>query len=304
MASLFLIAEALGRQRSAMVALTFAAAVMVGVSPYILGDASFQLSFLAMAGLIFITPVFHSLGRRFVAARLGEEGLVVSLANLSVAALSATLGAIIAVWPVIAYYFGLFSLAGPLATFLMAPALPVVIILGSLAALLGLAVPAVAQAVGWLAWPVLSYMIAVAGGWGAPSGAAVAVAAVSPGFIAGYYIVLAAAVWLHARWQRLRSLLSGTSGLMKSGFGLAGLSRGARWAVVPLLVLAVLMTFTAATMPDDDLHVSFLDVGEGDAILIQKGSRQILIDGGPSPQAITLALGGEMLSGTALSTSS
>jgi competence protein ComEC len=45
MASLFLVAEALGRQRSAMVALTFTAAVMVGVSPYILGDASFQLSF-------------------------------------------------------------------------------------------------------------------------------------------------------------------------------------------------------------------------------------------------------------------
>ena len=64
MASLFLVAELLGRQRSAIVALTLAAAVMVGVSPYILGDASFQLSFLAMAGLIFLSPVFRNLGRR------------------------------------------------------------------------------------------------------------------------------------------------------------------------------------------------------------------------------------------------
>jgi competence protein ComEC len=64
-----------------------------------------------------------------------------------------------------------------------------------------------------------------------------------------------------------------------------------RWVVPPLLVAAILASVTAATMPDDNLHVSFLDVGEGDAILIQRGSQDILIDGGPSPQAICLGLG-------------
>ncbi len=45
-------------------------------------------------------------------------------------------------------------------------------------------------------------------------------------------------------------------------------------------------------MPDDKLHVSILDVGQGDAILVQTPSHQtILIDGGPSPQAIGLELG-------------
>ena len=47
-------------------------------------------------------------------------------------------------------------------------------------------------------------------------------------------------------------------------------------------------------MPDDKLHVSFLDVGQGDAILIQKGNQQVLVDGGPSPQAINLGLGNKM----------
>lgn len=44
-------------------------------------------------------------------------------------------------------------------------------------------------------------------------------------------------------------------------------------------------------MPDDNLHVSFLDVGQGDAILIQTPDYQnILIDGGPDPQKINLEL--------------
>jgi competence protein ComEC len=34
-----------------------------------------------------------------------------------------------------------------------------------------------------------------------------------------------------------------------------------------------------------------LDVGQGDAILIRQGNFEVLVDGGPSPQAISLALG-------------
>jgi competence protein ComEC len=60
------------------------------------------------------------------------------------------------------------------------------------------------------------------------------------------------------------------------------------------MVMAVLVSYTAATMPDDDLHVSFLDVGEGDAILVRKGNQQILIDGGPGPRAVNLEMGKQM----------
>jgi competence protein ComEC len=295
MASLFLIAEALGRQRSAMVALTFAAAVMAGINPYILGDASFQLSFLAMAGLVFVFPVLRTCGRQLIAARLGEEGALVSFAGVTVDTLSASLGAVIAVWPLIAYYFGVLSFVGPLATFLAFAALPVIILAGALTAAIGLVSLSVAQVVGWLAWPFLTYMILVARGLAAPSVSSLNVSSISPGFIAGYYVVLAAAIWFHARWQRLRNLMSGAAGVMKAGANFSfGLSRSIKWAIVPLLVLALLVSYTAVTMPDDDLHVSFIDVGQGDAIFIQKGSQQILVDGGPSPGAITMALGRRM----------
>jgi len=105
MASLFLSAELLGRQRTAITSLAFAAAVMVGIDPPILFDAAFQLSFLAIAGLIFITPPLRELGSRAVKATLGEKGVAVSLANIVSDGFSVTLAAVIAVWPLIAHYF-------------------------------------------------------------------------------------------------------------------------------------------------------------------------------------------------------
>ena len=61
------------------------------------------------------------------------------------------------------------------------------------------------------------------------------------------------------------------------------------WAGPALnLIFAVLTTLAAFSMPDNRLHVSFLDVGQGDAILIQTPNHQdILVDGGPSAQTIS-----------------
>jgi len=67
-----------------------------------------------------------------------------------------------------------------------------------------------------------------------------------------------------------------------------------KWLVLSLAVAAVVVSFLAVSLPDDRLHVSFLDVGQGDAILVQKGSQQVLVDGGPSPQAVCLGLGEQM----------
>jgi competence protein ComEC len=51
-----------------------------------------------------------------------------------------------------------------------------------------------------------------------------------------------------------------------------------------------------ATLPDGRLHVAFLDIGQGDAVLITlpSGSRQVLIDGGPSATELNWRLGQEM----------
>lgn len=40
------------------------------------------------------------------------------------------------------------------------------------------------------------------------------------------------------------------------------------------------------SLPDDQLHLVFCDVGQGDAILIYQGSTQILVDGGPNQDVL------------------
>jgi competence protein ComEC len=297
MASLFLSAELLGRQRTAITSLAFAAAIMVGINPQILWDASFQLSFLSMAGLIFLSPPLMALGRRAVSKTIGEEGIGVSLANIVTDSFSVTLAATIAVWPVIAYYFGIVSLVGPLATFLALPALSGIIVIGALAGLIGLFALPVAQVIGWVAWPFISYMLLIVTGFASLPISSIKIGSVDTTVIVVYYSVLAVAIWLVRQRKGLREKMAKAKNWLMSGvsksFGLV-FRLPKRWVMPPLLVIAILASFAAATMPDDKLHISFLDVGEGDAILIQKGNQQVLIDGGPGSQEVTLGLGNRM----------
>jgi len=295
MASLFLTAELLGRQRSAIAALVFAAAIMVGVSPYILGDAAFQLSFLAMAGLVFLFPPLRSLGRKAVKAAIGEEGAAATAAGFASDSLSVTMAAVIAIWPVVAYYFGIISFVGPLATFLLLPALPVVILAGAFAGIAGLIFLAAGQVIGWLAWLFLSYMLAVADWLAASPLAFIEVEPVAPLWLWLYYAGLTSAIIL-GRKIRAGGMPKVAAGLRSGASRSMSLvnPRNVKWVVPPLATMAVMVWFIAATMPDDKLHVSFLDVGQGDAILIQQGAQQVLVDGGPGPQQVNLELGRQM----------
>ena len=297
MASLFLAAELVGRQRTAITSLAFAAAIMVGFSPQILWDASFQLSFLAMAGLIFIAPPLMNLERKAVSQTIGEEGIGVALANIITDSFSVTLAATIAVWPLIAHYFGIVSLAGPLATLLALLALPAIIATGALAGLIGLVFLPLAQAIGWVAWLFISYMLLVVNGFASLPLSSLEVGPVGTTVIVVYYSALAVAIWLISQRKGLREKMSGAKNWLMSAAGKSPefASRlPKKWVIPPLLVIAVLASVAAASMPDNKLHISFLDVGEGDSILIQKGSQQVLVDGGPSPQALTLGLGDKM----------
>jgi competence protein ComEC len=295
MGSLFLIAEYLGRQRSAIIALAFAAAVMVAIDPNLLWSVSFQLSFLAMAGLVLFYPRFQAWGRKGVAALFRNRDALMTTGSMITDVFAASLAAVIVVWPLIAYNFGIVSLVALPATFFSLPALPFIIVTAALVAFVGLFALFAAQILGWLAWLFLSYLVFLVQGFDALPHSSLQVTTVSIWHIWGYYVILAGVIaCLHYREQLANFFSRLTSGIKKIAAGIprphVGFSM--KWLVLPVLVIAILIWSVALTIPDGKLHVSFLDVGQGDAILVQTPIGQnILIDGGPDPQKISLELG-------------
>jgi competence protein ComEC len=297
MASIFLIAELLGRQKNTFAALSLSAAIMVGINPDTLFDVSFQLTYAAMLGLIFIASPLNNFIHQAIFKKLGEEGLKIKTLILVSDSLFVSLGAILAVWPIITFYFGTFSILGPLATLLIAPSLPLIIILGSATALAGLFSPPLAQGIGWITWLPLSYMLGMVNVFANLPFAAIHTGKINSFWIFIYYAILILVFLFKLKIKKtinlIKTIIDKINNVYKTVSNLF-IKLPVRLAIIPLLVAAFLTSYTAATMPDEYLHVSILDVGEGDAVLIQNGTQNILIDGGPSPQAVCSGLGAKL----------
>jgi competence protein ComEC len=208
MASLFLTADIVGRQRSAMVAIAFAAAVMVTSYPQILWTASFQMSFMAMVGLIFIAPLFQAMGNKAIKLRWDEDRTSAPFAPFISDSFSISLGTIIGVGPLIAYHFGIISFTGPPANLLTLPTLPAIIVTSALTGGIGLIALPVAQVIGGIAWLFLSYLLVVVNAFATIPSSFIEVSPVSPKLIGGYYLLLGLGIWLYNR--RRGSRLSAT----------------------------------------------------------------------------------------------
>ncbi|MFA5387657.1 MAG: ComEC/Rec2 family competence protein [Candidatus Paceibacterota bacterium] len=149
MASLLLFAQYLGRQNTSWRAMILAAAIMLSLNPLLLRyDAGFQLSFLAVGGLIFLSPIIKE-SIKFV-----PEEKFLNIKEI----LAQTLAAQAATLPLIVYNFGCVSLVSPLSNILIVPAIPLIMALGFVFVLAGLICPWL----GWiLSWPVF-FLLAIA----------------------------------------------------------------------------------------------------------------------------------------------
>ena len=289
MASVFLLAELLGRQKMAIPALTASAAIMVGLDPQVLWSVSFQLSFLAMSGLIMIAPLFQDLTRNFVSQRWGEEGWAARFILPITDSFSVSLGSVIFIWPIVAYNFGVLSLVGPLTTFLISPALTPIIILCSLTAVIGLVSAPAAQVVGWSSWLFLTYMLDMIKIFAALPLVALQTGALNLNWVRLYYTLLALGLIIKSNFRRVPLLWTALKNKIAPAEVL--FSRVPKqYIILPLLVIAVITSSMVVALPDSCLHVSFLDVGEGDAILIQAAGQNVLVDGGPGPLEIAREL--------------
>lgn len=279
MGGLSIFAAQIGRRQNGLNSLAFVAALMALHDPHVLWDVSFQLSFMATLGLIlYADPLqgwFAALAaRRLPAAWVGRvSGPVGEYFLFTLAAQLTTL-------PLILYYFRRLSLASLLANPLILPPQPAVMVLGGLAALLGLAWLPLGQLVAYAAWPFIVYTIRVVEVLAQLPGGALALGRFSPLWLVAFYALLFAGT---AWGGRLRSWLAARWG---------SASRLALPALTGVTLLALLVWRSALAAPDGRLHITMLDVGDGDAFLIQAPTgRTVLIDGGPSPSKLADALG-------------
>ncbi|OGV89437.1 hypothetical protein A2Z41_00405 [Microgenomates group bacterium RBG_19FT_COMBO_39_10] len=60
----------------------------------------------------------------------------------------------------------------------------------------------------------------------------------------------------------------------------------AKIILISLVLIIGLIWSAILSLPDNQLHLVFCDVGQGDATLIYQGSNQILIDGGPDQRVL------------------
>lgn len=127
MGALFLSSQYFGRISSAERLMSFALTLMLFFNPLLLRyDVGFQLSFLAVAGLIYFAPIFLKLFKNLP----NFLGFRINLAS--------TLSAQAFTLPVLLYNFGQFSLIAPITNVLILPAIPLLTVVGFLFSFLGI----------------------------------------------------------------------------------------------------------------------------------------------------------------------
>ncbi|MGI2336259.1 MAG: DNA internalization-related competence protein ComEC/Rec2 [Dehalogenimonas sp.] len=284
MASVFLLAELTGRQKSALPALCLAAAVMTTANPQLLWSASFQMTFGAMSGLIFLLPPFEHLVRQLAARFPGTGSRFYSLVYYPGAGLAVTTAAVAGVAPLIAYYFGGVSLTGGVATLAAMPVVPLVIFGGLATGAVALVSNVLAVPLAGFTWLGLTYLLNITQVFSrlpVPS-----FSDFEALFIWGFYTVLALAAWRLNHWYRQQN--ESERPKKTAGFNW-------KFAMPSVLLAVVLVSAGLFTPVDNRLRVVFLNVGQGDAVYIRTPAGQdILIDGGPSPQRLVQELGRQM----------
>jgi len=150
MGFLVLLAMRLGRLNQSTNALVLAACLMLLVNPKILRlDISFQLSFAAILGLVYLSPVFEK-----CLEKISNPFQIREMITMTMSAQVFTL-------PLIIFYFSRFSVIAPITNILILPILPYLMTLGLLAAIIGIIFTPLSQLFFWILWLMLTYIIKV-----------------------------------------------------------------------------------------------------------------------------------------------
>ncbi len=237
------------RERDRWWFLLLGALVLLAWSPYNVFDAGFQLSFAAVAAIFTLVP---SLMRRL-------EGYPLPRVAAGVVAISTACG--VATAPILLFQFGSVPAYSVISNAMAVPVVAPLLELGLAAAVLHPFLPDVAALLSWV-----------------------------DGWLAAYLVLCARLVSAlpYARLSTVSAL--SVAGSVIALILLVRRASARQKACIALACLAVLVLgawrvgSTRAPPPPDGLRITFLDVGQGDATLLQVPEGAVLVDEGP-PEA-------------------
>jgi competence protein ComEC len=236
--------------------LALGALVLLAWTPATLLEPGFQLSFAAVAGIFVGVPWLRTTFEGYPVPRSAADALGIALVcGLATA-------------PIVLFHFGQAPVYTVPANVLALPAVPAVLGLGLLAAAADPVSPEAATALAWLAGWAAAWLELVARLVAAVPGAQIGTRTA---------LVLAAVAlgaWGAARLARKRVHSRARPALALALVGLVAMVAAGWWAARP----------APAWMQPAGLRVTFLDVGQGDAILLETPSARVLVDQGP-PEA-------------------
>jgi competence protein ComEC len=261
MALLFVWAHHFGRDQDWPTTLALAAMVILSLNPLQIYHPGFQLSFAATWGILYLGPFFTNVSTMILRCSPGNTG------RLAVQALTVPLAAQLATVPLVAWYYNLLSPVSIPVNILAVPLTGLIMVLGILATFLGLLWLPLAALVNVSTGVVLDIFLAVVGFFQNLPGAVIYLSTPP---------VLLAAVW-YAGLLAAVKMYSGRCGE-------AVVQRIKRWAPVGTALAVVLLLIWWPFNRERELTVHFIDVGQGDSILVQTpGGKNMLIDTGGRP---------------------
>lgn len=148
MGSILLLAKEVGRAYSARQAIALSAMAMAIWNPLVLWNLGFELSFLSLFGIVYISPALQNLFKIKSPSVLMENLLM-------------TVSAQMAVLPLVINYFGTFSLTAILANILVLSLVPTIMFFGFFLVLAGWILPFLAFFLGFFSEIFLRYMSSV-----------------------------------------------------------------------------------------------------------------------------------------------
>ncbi len=284
MGELFVLATLVGRPASAPTSIALAAAIMTGLNPQVIHDVSFQLSFAAILGLVYLAPSLQTHGAALL-RRWGIEAGEGGVAGALLESLSVTAGAVLSTAPLIALYFGRASLIAPLPNLLLVPAFPLILVSSALTAVTTAIYEPLGQVIGWFSWLTLMYMVETVRFFARLPLASLQIGGFGRWHAAIAYLALAAFAWWLARRR--------PSATEQPRRTTAPRSLRPIWFVAGGLAVAAACFWWAALQHQGGrLTVRVLDVGQGDAILIDTpDGHHVLVDGGASGLTLEERLG-------------